>query len=126
MLIANYKDINSGSAVICCDLDYDATIDWLSDRRGARVVKFAMPEPATAANILNAYREVLTRTPNAKLLLVTQVSNRTGLVTPVREIVAMARERGVDTVVDVAHGVACLDFKLDDLGSTSLSRIHSS
>lgn len=85
-----------------------------------------MPEPATAANILNAYREVLTRTPNAKLLLVTQVSNRTGLVTPVREIVAMARERGVDTVVDVAHGVACLDFKLDDLGSTSLSRIHSS
>lgn len=120
MLISNYKDIKPGEAVICCDLDYDAMIaamDWLGDRRGARVVKFAMPEPATTANILGAYHEVLNRTPEAKLLLVTQVSNRTGLVTPVREIVAMARERGVDTVVDAAHGVACLDFKLDDLGA---------
>jgi selenocysteine lyase/cysteine desulfurase len=35
----------------------------------------------------------------------------------VREIVAMARARGVDTIVDAAHGIACLDFKLDDLGA---------
>jgi len=60
---------------------------------------------------------VLKRTPNARLLLVTQVSNKTGLVTPVREIVAMARARGVDTIVDIAHGVACLAFQLDDLGA---------
>jgi len=94
-----------------------AAMDWLSDRRGAQVVKFAMLEPATTANILAAYHDVLNRTPNAKLLLVTQVSNRTGLVTPVREIVAMARERGVDTIVDAARGIACLDFKLADLGA---------
>ena len=62
------------------------------------MVKFAMPEPATTANILAAYDDVLKRTPNAKLLLVTQVSNRTGLVTPVKEIVAMARAKGVDTI----------------------------
>jgi selenocysteine lyase/cysteine desulfurase len=106
--------------VIYCDLDYDATIgamEWLGTHRGAKVVKFAMPEPATTANILAAYDEILRRTPNAKLLLVTQVSNRTGLVTPVKEIVAMARARGVDTIVDIALGVACLDFALDDLGA---------
>jgi len=118
-LIVNYKKIESGDAVIYCDLDYDAMIasmDWLGDHRGAQVVKFAMPEPATTANILAAYEDVLKRTPNAKLLLVTQVSNRTGLVTPVKEIVAMARARGVDTIVDIAHGVACLDFQIADLG----------
>ena len=81
------------------------------------VVKFAMLEPATTANIPAAYQEALRGAPNAKLLLVTQVSNRTGLVTPVREIVAMARQRGGDTVVDAAHGIACLDFKIDDLGA---------
>ena len=120
ILIGSYRHLRPGDAVIHCDLDYDAAIgavDWLSERRGAQIVKFAMPEPATTANILAAYHEVLSRTPNAKLLLVTQVSNRTGLVTPVREIVAMARERGVDTIVDAAHGVACLDFQLDDLGA---------
>jgi selenocysteine lyase/cysteine desulfurase len=119
LLITNYKNIRPGDAVIYCDLDYDAMIeamDWLGDHRGAQVVKFAMPEPATTANILAVYEDVLKRTPNAKLLLVTQVSNRTGLVTPVKEIVAMARARGVDTIVDIAHGVACLDFQLADLG----------
>ena len=120
MLITNYKPLKAGDAVIHCDLDYDvmiAAMGWLGSHRGARVVKFAMPEPATTANILAAYEDVLKRTPDARLLLVTQVSNRTGLVTPVREIVAMARARGVDTIVDAAHGVALLDFQLDDLGA---------
>jgi len=119
LLITNYRNIRAGDAVIYCDLDYDAMIaamDWLGDHRGAQVVKFAVPEPATTENILAAYDAILKKTPNAKLLLVTQVSNRTGLVTPVKEIVAMARGRGVDTVVDIAHGVACLDFQIDDLG----------
>jgi len=120
LLIVNYKLLKPGDAVIHCDLDYDVmvdTMDWLGDHRGAQVVKFAMPEPATTANILQAYHDVLNRTPNAKLLLVTQVSNKTGLVTPVKEIVAMARERGVDTIVDAAHGIACIDFQLDDFGA---------
>lgn len=92
-------------------------MSWLGSHRGAKVVKFAMPEPATTANILTAYEDVLKKTPEAKLLLVTQISNRTGLVTPVRDIVAMARARGVDTIVDAAHGVALLDFQIEDLGA---------
>ncbi len=117
-LIVNYRHIKPGDAVICCDLDYDTTlsaINFLGDHRGATVVQFNMPEPATTANILAAYEGVLRRTPNAKLMLVTQVSHRTGLVTPVNEIVHMARARGVDCIVDIAHGVACLDFTLADL-----------
>ncbi|MFZ3004679.1 MAG: aminotransferase class V-fold PLP-dependent enzyme, partial [Phenylobacterium sp.] len=120
MLIVNYKPLKAGDAVIHCDLDYDAMIaamSWLGSHRGARVVRFAMPEPATTANILAAYEAVLKANPDARLLLVTQVSNRTGLVTPVKEIVAMARARGVDTIVDAAHGIACLDFQLADLGA---------
>lgn len=120
MLITNYKGVKAGDTVIHCDLDYDvmiAAMRSLGPRRGAKVVRFDMPEPATTANILAAYDAVLKANPGAKLLLVTQVSNRTGLVTPVREIVAMARARGVDTIVDAAHGIACLDFQLDDLGA---------
>jgi selenocysteine lyase/cysteine desulfurase len=120
MLITNYKPLKPGDGVICCDLDYDSTLaamSFLESRRGAKLVKFAMPEPATTANILAAYDKALKDTPHARLLLVTLISHRTGLVTPVREIVAMARARGVDTIVDIAHGVALLDFHLDDLGA---------
>jgi selenocysteine lyase/cysteine desulfurase len=119
MLILNYRNLKPGDAVIHCDLDYDSTIEameWLGTHRGVKVVRFVIPEPATTANILAAYDEVLKATPSAKLMLVTMVSHRTGLVTPAKEIIAMARARGVDTIADIAHGVACLDFQLDDLG----------
>lgn len=119
MLIVNYKALKPGDGVICCDLDYDSTLaamSWLESRRGAHLVKFAMPEPASTANILAAYETALKNTPNAKLLLVTLISHRTGLINPVREIAAMARARGVDVIADIAHGVALLDFQLADLG----------
>ncbi len=119
-LIVNYNLLKPGDTVIHCDLDYDAMIaamDFLEERRGAKVVRFDMPEPATTANILAAYEDILKQTPNAKLLLLTHVSNRTGLVTPVREVVAMARSRGVDTIVDAAHGIGCLDITLPDFGA---------
>jgi len=119
MLIVNYKALKPGDGVICCDLDYDSTLaamTYLESRRGAQLVKFAMPEPATTANILAAYETALKNTPNARLMLVTLISHRTGLVTPVREIAAMARARGVDVIADIAHGVALLDFQLADLG----------
>lgn len=117
-LIVNYRGLKAGDAMICCDLDYDSTLDaveYLRTHRGVETVKFNMPEPATEANILQAYAEALKSAPRAKLMLVTQVSHRTGLVLPVKEIVAMARARGVDCICDLAHGVACLDFTLPDL-----------
>lgn len=119
MLLTNYKALKPGDGVICCDLDYDSTLaamSYLQSRRGAQLVKFAMPEPATTANILAAYETALKNTPNARLMLVTLISHRTGLITPVREIAAMARARGVDIIADIAHGVALLDFQLADLG----------
>lgn len=119
-LIVNYRGLKAGDAVIHCDLDYDnmiAALDSLCDRRGVEVVKFAMPEPATTANILAAYEDVLKQTPRAKLLLLTHVSHRTGLVPPVREIIAMARARGVDTILDAAHAIGCLDVVPDDTGA---------
>ncbi len=66
MLIVNYKGIKPGDAVVCCDLDYPEMIcamEWLGDHRGAQVMKFAMPEPATTANILGAYDEALRGRP---------------------------------------------------------------
>jgi selenocysteine lyase/cysteine desulfurase len=118
-LITQYARLAPGDAVMYADLDYDEmqqAMESLRGRRGANVMKFAIPEPATTANILAAYERELTRAPaNLKLLLVTHLSNRTGLVMPVKEIVAMARARGVDTIVDAAQTIGHLDFTLADL-----------
>ena len=49
------------------------------------------------------------------MVLLTHLSHRTGLVLPVADIVALARARRIDALVDAAHGVGQLDFRLPDL-----------
>ena len=118
-LIMQYGRLSPGDAVMYADLDYDEmqqAMQSLRRYRGANVLTFSIPEPATTANVLAEYERQLKAAPaNLKLLLVTHLSNRTGLVMPVREIVAMARARGVDTIVDAAQTIGHLDYTLPDL-----------
>jgi selenocysteine lyase/cysteine desulfurase len=119
-LIANYALLQPGDAVIYADVDYDEmqfACDYLEKSRGARIVRFSLPEPHTEANILAAYDKVLRDTPRAKLLLLTHLSNRNGLVPPVKAIVAMAKARGVDVILDSAQAVGHIPFTVEETGA---------
>jgi isopenicillin-N epimerase len=119
-LIGGYNRLAAGDAVLYGDLDYDSmqmAMNWLPARRGVDVVKIALPEPATYQGLIDTYAAALDAHPHVRLILLTHVSHRTGLVLPVKEIVAMARSRGVDAIVDCAHSWGQIDFKLDDLGA---------
>lgn len=119
-LIVNYRPIKAGDAVIYADTDYDEmqyAMDYLEQSRGAKVVRFNLPEPHTRANVLEAYDRVLRDTPRAKLLLLTHVSNRNGLVPPIAEIVAMAKARGVDVILDSAQAVGHMPFDVKTYGA---------
>lgn len=120
VLIGGYNRLRPGDAVLYADLDYDsmqAAMRWLRRRRGVEAVRIALPEPATRQGLVDAYARTLESHPKVKLVLLTHVSHRTGLVLPVREIVEMARVRGVDAIVDAAHSWGQLDFRLPDLGA---------
>lgn len=119
-LIVNYRPLAPGDAVICADIDYDEmqhAMAHLARSRGVRLVRLALPEPHTEANLLAAYDKALRETPRAKLLLLTHVSNRNGVIPPVRAIIAMARARGVDTILDSAQALGLLPFTVDELGA---------
>lgn len=119
-LIAQYNRIRPGDVVMYADLDYNAmqfAMNWLAERRGATVVRLVIPEPASRANVLAAYAEALDANPRVRLLLLTHLNNKTGLIIPVREIAAMARARGADVVVDAAHSFGQVDLKMEDLGA---------
>ena len=119
-LIANYALLQPGDAVLYCDTDYDEmqyAVDYLRGSRGAEVVRFTLPEPHSRANVLAAYEQALARTPRARLLLLTHVSNRNGLIPPVREIVAMAKARGVDVILDSAQAVGQMPFDVAETGA---------
>jgi selenocysteine lyase/cysteine desulfurase len=119
-LILGYNRLKPGDTVIYADLDYDsmqACVEALATRRGARLVKLALPEPARHETLIQAYSDAFAANPSARLLLLTHLSHRTGLVLPVRAIADAARARGIDTIVDAAHSFGQLDFTLPDLGA---------
>ncbi len=117
-LIGQYNQVRAGDTVMYADLDYNA-MQWamnaLAARRGATVAKLELPEQATDAAILQAYTHALDEHPRTKLLLVTHCNNKTGLIVPVRELVALARARGVDVVVDAAHSFGQVPLTLSGL-----------
>lgn len=118
-LINGYNKLEEGDTVIYADLDYgsmQSEMRYLKTYRKVNVVNIAIPEPATYQNVINAYEKALNDHPKCKMMLVTHVSNRTGLITPVKEIAAMAKARGVDVVLDAAHSWGQFDFDFQDLG----------
>lgn len=118
VLIGGYNRLRPGDAVLHADIDYDGMIlamQWLHARRGVDVIAIAMPEPATHASLVAAYATALERNPRIKMVLLTHVNHRNGMVLPVAEISRMARGRGVDVIVDTAHGFGQLDMRIPDL-----------
>ncbi len=117
-LILGYNRLTPGDAVLYADLDYDsmqACMDSLAVRRGVSVVRIALPQPATRQSLIDAYAAAMAANPRLKLILLTHLSHRTGLVLPVREIAAVARARGIATIVDAAHSWCQIDMTLADL-----------
>ncbi|MAW80269.1 MAG: aminotransferase [Parvularcula sp.] len=119
-LIAGYNKLEAGQAVMVADLDYPemiAMMEWRAAKSGCEIVKISIPEPSTHDGLIAFYKKALIDNPSVKLLLLTHISNRTGLAIPVKEIVAMARAKGVDCIVDAAHSWGQMDFIADDIGA---------
>lgn len=118
-LIGGYNKLKPGDGVLYADLDYDsmqASMKSLARLRGVKVHRIDLPEPATRETLVAAYDQALAQRPDVKLLLLTQLSHRTGLAPPVARIVAAAKARGVDVLLDSGHALGQLDFSLTAMG----------
>ena len=118
-LIRNYNRLQPGDQVLVCDLEYDTVkgaMRWLARHRGVEVIEIEHRHPASFDSLLTAYREAFVRYPRLKLMALTHVTHRTGLVMPVKAIAAAAREHGVDVILDGAHALGQLAFDLEELG----------
>jgi len=118
-LVQAYQRLRAGDTVLYADHDYDsiqAAMRWLARRHGAKAVQLSLPEPASYQGLIDAYEQALEAAPSTRLMLLTHVGHRSGLVLPVAEIIAMARQRGVDVILDAAHAWGQVPLDLRGMG----------
>lgn len=118
-LIRNYNRLQPGDQVLVSDLEYPSVqnaMRWLAGARGVEVIEITHAHPASHDGLVQCYREAFERHPRLKLMPLTWVTHRTGLVMPVEPIVACAREHGVDVVLDGAHALGVFEVPLERLG----------
>jgi isopenicillin-N epimerase len=110
-------ELKPGDEVVYTTQNYPRMItSWEQRaRREGIVVKpiqFAVPPPSSA-EVVDAFRKAIT--PRTRVFEITHITNLTGQILPVRDIVRLGREHNIETFVDGAHAFAQFPFKRDDL-----------
>ncbi len=109
-----------GDELLTTSHEYNAcrnALEFVAGRSGARVVVVDIPFPVESPEaIVEAVAAGIT--PRTRLGLFDHVTSLTGMVMPVRPLVALFAERGIDTLVDGAHAPGMLPLKLSELGAT--------
>jgi selenocysteine lyase/cysteine desulfurase len=107
----------AGDEAIFAIQDYGAMQDMFKQvaRRQGIVLKIiSLPNnPASDEEIVDLYAKAIT--DKTKLIMVCHLVNVTGQINPIRKICDMAHARGVEVMVDGAHAVAQIQFKISDL-----------
>ncbi len=108
-----------GDELITTNHEYNASrnaLDWAAGRAGAKVIVARLPWPSpTPQAVVEAVLEHVT--PRTRLLLIDHITSQTALVLPIQELVRALRERGVETLVDGAHGPGQVPLSLRELGA---------
>ncbi|MGD9522977.1 MAG: aminotransferase class V-fold PLP-dependent enzyme [Gemmatimonadales bacterium] len=111
-------DLERGDEVLVTNQNYGrmlTTWDQRVRREGIVLTQLSFPVPPPSQEFLvELFRRAIT--PRTKVIEITHITNLTGQIFPVREITAMARERGITTFIDGAHAYAHFPFTRDELG----------
>jgi len=109
------EHIVEGDEIVLSVMEHHSNIvpwHFLRERKGA-VLKW-VPVAADGSLSLEAIERALT--PRTKLIALTHMSNVIGTVTPVREVAALARARGIESFIDGAQAVVHMPVDVQDLG----------
>ena len=111
-------DLKSGDEVLTTTQDYGRMLTTLRQRvrrEGIEMKFIQIPTPAeTDEEIVEGFRAAIT--DRTRIILMSHQINLTGQILPVKAVCDMARERGVEVMVDGAHSFAQFDFRHEDIG----------
>lgn len=113
--------LQPGDEVLLTDHEYTACANaaaFAAEQAGARVAVAAVPFPLASADEIVA--AILARvTPRTRLALLDHVTSQTAVIFPIERLVRELAVRGVETLVDGAHGPGMVPLHLAELGAAA-------
>ncbi|MDR2332699.1 MAG: cysteine desulfurase [Burkholderiaceae bacterium] len=110
------KHVGEGDEIIVSHLEHHANIvPWqqLAEARGAKLR--VIPVDDEGQILLGEYRKLIN--DRTKIVAIGHVSNTLGTVVPVKEVVQIARQHGIVTLVDGAQSIAHTPVDVQDIGA---------
>ena len=107
--------IGEGDEIVLSIMEHHSNIvpwHFHRERKGA-VIKWA-PVDDDGNFLIEEFEKLLT--PRTKVVSITHMSNALGTITPIKDIVRIARERGIVTVVDGSQAAVHLNIDVQDIG----------
>ncbi len=111
-------NLKRGDEVVLTRQDYPNMLQAWRQRemRDGIRLNYVNLELPTEDDELMVQKFVAAFTPKTRVVMITHMINWTGQILPVRKIADIARQRGMEVIVDGAHTFAHLDYKIPDLG----------
>ena len=107
-----------GDEILASDQEYGAIDNCLHHGEklwGIKVNRATVPIPAsTPEDIVEAFRKKIT--PKTKLIVCSHIATRTGLITPIDQLAALAHEHNALIAIDGAHAPGMIPLELEKSG----------
>jgi isopenicillin-N epimerase len=116
-IIGKSLKLNSGDEILSTDLEYgalDRTWKYYAKKSGAHYIQQHIELPLTTKEMFveNFFKGLSQRT---KAIFISHITSSTALILPVKEICAIAKEKGLITIVDGAHAPGHIPLNLSEL-----------
>ena len=110
-------DLKEGDQILTTNHEYgalDRTWRFISKKRGCEYIKLEVEIPFTDKKlIVDSFRRSINK--NTKVIFLSHITSATALIFPVKEIIELAREHNILTIIDGAHVPAHIDLDIKKL-----------
>lgn len=116
-IIAKSLKLDAGDEILSTDLEYgalDRTWNYYTRKAGARYIRQHIELPLVSKEkLIDDFFKGLT--PRTKAIFISHITSSTALILPVKEICAIAKQKGLLTIVDGAHVPGHIPLNLAEL-----------